>query len=164
VSSSNVANCELDDRDSFNLMSSNHCLDFDKLLHEKAVHLSPTQAEQMKGVVHDFSSVFSDKPGCVNNYVHKIRLKPNSKPVSQRPYRMSPDNIEKLRVEVNDLLKLGLIEPSHSEWASPAILVPKADGSMRCVIDYRKVNNLIEEDSFPMPRIDDLIDRIKQSF
>ena len=53
-----------------------------------------------------------------------------------------------------------MIEPSHSEWSSPAIIVPKPDGSIRCVIDYRKVNNLIEGNSFPIPRIDDLIDRI----
>ena len=42
---------------------------------------------------------------------------------------------------MDDLLKLDLTEPSHSEWSSPAIIISKPDGTVRCVIDYRKVNS-----------------------
>ena len=158
-----VACCEAEDNDPYSLLTFSQGTDFSKLLNEKMEHLPPIFAARMSNLVRKYEKVFSDKPGCVTNYEHEIRLKPNSTPIAQRPYRMSPENREKLRIEINDLIKLGLIEPSQSEWASPAILVPKSDGSMRCVIDYRKVNNIIQGDSFPMQRIDDLIDKIGQA-
>ena len=123
-------------------------------------HLNEEQKCQLKNVLDKYSNMISDTPGCVSHVTHKIVLKPNVAPVSHHPYRLSPENQAKLRKEVDELLKLHMIEPSHSEWSSPAIIVPKPNGSIRFVIDYRKVNNLIEGNSFPIPRIDDLIDRI----
>ena len=52
------------------------------------------------------------------------------------------------------------IEPSKSNWSSPCILVPKPDGTYRMCTDYRKVNNVTKSDTFPIPRMDDCIDRI----
>ncbi|PIK51902.1 hypothetical protein BSL78_11201 [Apostichopus japonicus] len=58
------------------------------------------------------------------------------------------------------MLKNNIIEPSKSEWSSPCILVPKPDGSFRFVTDFRKVNQCSKTDSYPIPRIDDCIDKI----
>ena len=58
------------------------------------------------------------------------------------------------------MLDNDIIEQSHSEWSSPCILVPKSDGSYRFCTDYRKVNSVTKTDSYPIPRIDDCIDRI----
>ena len=131
-----------------------------ELIAKNLARLNEEQKCRLKNVLDKYSNVISDTPGCVSHVTHKIDLKPNEAPVSQHPYLMSPENQAKLRKEVDELLKLDMIEPSHSEWSSPAIIVPKPDGSIRCVIDYNKVNNLIEGNSFPIPRIDDLIDRI----
>ena len=64
---------------------------------------------------------------------------------------------------MNFLLENGLAEPSDSSWASPSLLVPKPDGSHRLCTDYRKVNALTCADSFPPPRIDDIIDSIGEA-
>ena len=55
-----------------------------------------------------------------------------------------------------------IIEPSSSEWSSPCILVPKRDGSgsYRFYPDFCKVNAVTKSDSYPIPRIEDYIDRI----
>ena len=55
-----------------------------------------------------------------------------------------------------------IIEPSSSEWSSPCILVPKRDGSgsYRFCTDFCKVNAITKSDSYPIPRIEDYIDRI----
>ncbi len=58
------------------------------------------------------------------------------------------------------MLELGVIEESHSDWASPIVLVPKTDGSARFCVDYRKVNAVSKFDAYPMPRVDELLDRL----
>ncbi len=55
---------------------------------------------------------------------------------------------------------MGVIEESHSDWASPIVLVPKTDGSLRFCVDYRKVNAVSKFDASPMPRVDELLDRL----
>lgn len=61
------------------------------------------------------------------------------------------------------MLDNDIIEPGTSEWASPCLLVPKSDGSWRLCTDYRKVNTLTVSDCFPLPRIDDIIDKVGSS-
>ena len=58
------------------------------------------------------------------------------------------------------MLENELIEPSNSEWSSPCILVLKPDGSFQFCTDFRKLNAVTKSDSFPIPRIDDCIDKI----
>ena len=53
-----------------------------------------------------------------------------------------------------------MIEPSQSEWSSPIVLIAKAGGGQRLCIDYRKVNSITKTDTYPIPRVDDCIDKI----
>ncbi len=62
--------------------------------------------------------------------------------------------------ELEAMLEMGVIEESHSDWASPIVLVPKTDGSVRFCVDYRKVNAVSKFDAYPMPRVDELLDRL----
>ena len=67
---------------------------------------------------------------------------------------------EQMRKELDFMLKLGVIEESNSVFASPVVLVPKTDNSIRFCCDYKKLNEITQPDPFPLPRIDDLIDKV----
>jgi hypothetical protein len=58
------------------------------------------------------------------------------------------------------MLDNDIIVPSKSDWSSPCILVPKPDGTYRLCTDFRKVNSVTKTDSYPIPKIDDCINKI----
>ncbi len=80
--------------------------------------------------------------------------------VRSRPYRLPEHKKKVVQAELEAMLEMGVIEESRSDWASPIVLVPKTDGSVRFCVDYRKVNAVSKFDAYPMPRVDELLDRL----
>ncbi|MBV2113483.1 MAG: reverse transcriptase family protein, partial [Candidatus Thiodiazotropha sp. (ex Ctena orbiculata)] len=70
-------------------------------------------------------------------------------------------NDEKKAIE--ELQAKGVIRDSVSPWASPIVLVAKKDGGVRPCVDYRRVNQLVKPDGFPLPRIQDCLDAVAGS-
>lgn len=58
------------------------------------------------------------------------------------------------------MLEMGIIEESHSAWSSPIVLIPSPDGTERFCNDFRKVNEILKFDAYPMPRVDELIEQL----
>ncbi|XP_069976068.1 uncharacterized protein [Penaeus vannamei] len=125
----------------------------------KIKHLSEPLQDELSSLLHEYSHLFSDVPTKTHLLYHDIDVGSNP-PVKQHPYRINPLKHSQLREEISYMLENGIIEPSMSEWSSPCILVPKADGSMRFCTDFRRVNALTRDDSYPIPRIDDCIDLV----
>lgn len=111
-------------------------------------------------LMDEYADIFNDKPGRTNLAVHSINLKPNVNPIRQQPYRANPLKMQAIKKEIDDMLSLGVIRESSSPWSSPILLVDKPDGSVRFCVDYRKVNAVSNLDSFPIPRIEDLVERV----
>ena len=61
------------------------------------------------------------------------------------------------------MLDAKIIRPSQSPWSAPVVMQKKKDGSSRFCVDYRNLNNISIQDSFPLPRIDDILDRLAGS-
>ena len=74
---------------------------------------------------------------------------------------MNPTKQKYLKEEIQYLLDNDFIELSHRKC--PCILAPKPEGSYRMCTDYRKVNNLSKKETFPIPRMDDCIDKVRNS-
>ncbi|KAI4903030.1 hypothetical protein NFI96_033386, partial [Prochilodus magdalenae] len=68
--------------------------------------------------------------------------------------------IPDLKNEVKAKLEIDVIEPSSSEWCSPVVLVPKKDGGLRFCVNFSKLNAVSTFDPYPMPRADELIERL----
>jgi len=92
---------------------------------------------------------------------HTIPLIEGQKPPVRPIYRLSPLEFDELKKQIAELLALGFIEPSSSPYGAPVLFVQKKDGSLRMCIDYRALNKITIKNKYPLPRIDDILDRFK---
>ncbi|KAH9147350.1 hypothetical protein AeRB84_009010 [Aphanomyces euteiches] len=122
--------------------------------------LSTDQRELLRKTLMKFADIFVDSskaPGRTHRVEFSIDTG-DSPPIRSVPYRTSKAEGDIMEAELNQYLDLGLIRPSKSPWSSPVLMIRKPDGSIRFCIDYRKLNSVTVKDSYPMPRIDDLLD------
>jgi hypothetical protein len=114
-------------------------------------------------VVCEFLDVFpKDLPGLPpeRDVEFVIELKPGTAPISRRSYRMPPNELVKLKTQLQDLLEKGFIRPSSSPWGWPAIFVKKKDQTLRMCMDYRPLNEVTIKNKYPLPRINILFDQL----
>uniref|UniRef100_A0A9J8BMN8 Gypsy retrotransposon integrase-like protein 1 n=1 Tax=Cyprinus carpio carpio TaxID=630221 RepID=A0A9J8BMN8_CYPCA len=122
-------------------------------------HLSAAQKSELQHLVSQFTNVFSPQPGRTNVLKHDILTAPGVI-IRQWPYRVPEAWRHAIEEEVQEMLRLGTIEPSRSPWSSPIVMVPKPDGTFRFCNDFRHLNEVSEFDSSPMPRVDERLDRL----
>ena len=84
-------------------------------------------------------------------------------PLKQAARRMPFGVRKEVAAQLRNMQTAGVIESSSSPWASPIVLVRKKDGTLRFCIDYRGLNSVTKLDTFPLPRIDDLLDQLGKS-
>ena len=90
----------------------------------------------------------------------EIKLEEGAVPPNKPPYRLSPKEHEELQAQIDDLLSQGHIRPSQSPYGAPILFLPKKDGRWRMCVDYRALNKQTIRDRYPLPRIDDFLDRL----
>lgn len=129
---------------------------------------SEEEKTSIKNICAKYSDVFhlpKDKLSVTNIYEHSIQLKPNINPVYVKPYRLPHAQKPEIENQIKQMLNDGIIEESHSEWSSPLLLVPKkpdqnGNKKWRVVVDYRKLNQCIQDDKFPLPNITEILDSL----
>src|SRR3954466_11483485 len=140
---------------------------------EKLIHVLKTNKEAIGWVLSDLKGI--SPAYCM----HKIMMEEDFKPVAQPQRRLNPTMKEVVRKEVVKLLEAGMIYPiSDSAWVSPVQVVPKKGGmtvirndkneliptrtvtGWRMCIDYRKLNKATRKDHFPLPFMDQMLERL----
>ena len=116
--------------------------------------------KKVRDVLRPFKDMWTGELGSVKVTQHRIKLKPDPKPVFSQPYRAGPKAREVEEQEVNKMLDADVIERAKTEWATPVVLVPKSDGSLRFCMDYRRLKALTVRDSYPLPRMDECLDSL----
>ncbi len=96
---------------------------------------------------------FSDKPGIIILADHSIVVT-STTPIWSPPYSVPLAHQDAFRLEIENLLSLGIIEPSCSKWSSSPCPI---------VIDYRKLNSITVHEPFSMPSIDDILSQLPKS-
>jgi hypothetical protein len=92
---------------------------------------------------------------------HKIELVPGHSPPSRPTIRLSAAEMAELKKQLDELEEAGFIRPSKSPFGAPILFVKKKDGTMRMCIDYRALNDITVKNSYPLPRVDELFDRLE---
>ena len=92
---------------------------------------------------------------------HKIELIPGSAPPSRPTIRLSATELAELKKQLTELEEAGFIQPSKSPYGAPILFVKKKSGEMRMCVDYRALNNITVKNKYPLPRVDELFDRLQ---
>ena len=123
--------------------------------------------ELRQRMFEQFASVFPDKlpPVTANSPIpggitHKIQLKPDTEPYSRPLRRMSTQELDELKKQLQEYLDTGRLRPSESPWGTNVIFAKKKDGGLRFCVDYRGLNDRTIRNSYPLPHTDDLFDRL----
>ena len=146
---------------------------FDKLV--KALELDgplyakvdPNTMDQFKEILRKYPEAFhlpGTPLGTIKGFYHNIDTG-DSPPVYQLPYRKSPSELSAIKTELQRMLSMNIIQPSHSPYGSPCISVrkPLEKGQPqppRFVVDYRRLNRLTLGDGYPIPSVSDTLDAL----
>ncbi|XP_022876946.1 uncharacterized protein LOC111395176 [Olea europaea var. sylvestris] len=91
--------------------------------------------------------------------VHKLNISPRAKPIKQRKRQFAPERRVVIQEEVDKLVRAGFIRKvQYPDWLANVVLVKKASGKWRVCIDFTNLNKVCPKDSYPLPRIDNLVD------
>ena len=121
--------------------------------------LSAIQQSDLQKLLDEFTDVLQFKPGRTTMVEHTINTR-TARPVHLPPYRVPHAYREMVELELKEMLDSGIIEPSASQWSAPMVLVKKKDGTLRLCVDYRRLNSVSQIDAYPMPRVDEMLDRL----
>ncbi|KAL5556378.1 hypothetical protein UlMin_038614 [Ulmus minor] len=149
-----------------------------------ARNLSSVQEDKLIRVLRDHKTAIgwtiADIKGISSSMcMHRILLEEDAKPTREAQRRLNPPMMEVVKKEIIKLLDVGIIYPiSDSKWVSPVQVVPKKSGitvvkskddnlvptriqtGWRVCIDYRKLNTTTRKDHFPLPFIDQMLERL----
>ena len=133
---------------------------------EKAIattsSVSKEEMQQLYDTLEEFHDIFSidDDEFGETSFVGFNIDTGESSPIKQAARRVPYAVRQEIAAQLSKMQDGGVIQPSKSSWASPEVLVRKRDGSLRFCVDYRALNSVTKPDVFPLPRIDDLLEKL----
>ena len=91
-----------------------------------------------------------------------MKLKENVEPCHAKPFPVPCACESTLKMEVDGSCKMGALrKANHSQWASPSFVIPKKDKTVRFANDFRELNERVERTPFPIPKIQDMLLKLK---
>ena len=126
--------------------------------------LEPDETWRLEETLQQNKDVFawahSNMPGIHPSVAsHRLNVLPSSRPVRQKIWQFHSDRQKIIQNEVDKLLVVGFIrEVEYLDWLANVVVVPQNEGKWRVCIDYTNLNNACPKDSFPLSRIDQIVD------
>ncbi|KAJ3662554.1 hypothetical protein Zmor_006897 [Zophobas morio] len=130
---------------------------------EVNIEVTSDEKDQLMSLLNEYKDLVArnmKQLGCTTLVEMDIQLE-DDRPIYYRPYRMAYSERRKVQEIVEELKDAGIVEDSFSPFASPVLLVKKKSGDVRLCVDYRSLNKKTVKEHYPLPRIDDQLDRLK---
>lgn len=147
---------------SYNLQQNRTMLSYQLCSIVDRSHLSAEEENKLNNLIQLELTKFENLPQTSSAGIHVIKMKTDT-PFRQRYYPRNPCMKEVINVQIDELLSSGQIEKSDSPYSSPLVLVRKKDGSWRMCVDFRQLNEKSEQDAYPMPHIQPILNRLRTS-
>lgn len=131
--------------------------------------LNETEKNELIKLINEYSSIFhldGEPLSYTSALEYDVKMKPNSKPVCVKNYKLPLSQREEVNRQVQKLIKDGMVKPIISEYNSPMILVPKGKGNekkWRLVFDFRRLNEEMEKEFTAMDTIPEILDKLGKS-
>ena len=123
----------------------------------------PEAMKRVRKIIDRYWSVFGEPnitTGLTDLAEFKIKLKPDAVPHRAKVRPLNPAQMESLKEQMALWLEEGVIEPSESPWAAALVPAKKKGGLIRWAIDYRQLNSWTVPDSFPLPNIEQNLEKL----
>lgn len=130
-----------------------------------ADHLTSEQKIEAMRLINNFADAFSKGDldiGHTDVIRHRIQLDDN-RPFKQKHRRIPPSMYDEVREHLKQLLAANIIRKSYSPWSSNVVLARKKDGTLRMCIDFRQFNQRTIQDSYALPRTEEIFDSLAGS-
>ncbi|XP_033741736.1 uncharacterized protein LOC117328321 [Pecten maximus] len=122
-------------------------------------NLNQSQRQEIRQLCEEYSDVINPNPGRTSLVTHSLRTT-SEKPIRQQPYRIPQAKKQDVKRMLDDMLDRGYITPSFSPYSSPIVLVEKKDTTSRLCVDYRRLNDVTLCDGYPIPRVDEIFEKL----
>lgn len=131
--------------------------DLDKVV-ASCTNLDNQQQQELKAILTKHEGLFDGTLGTWHDEPYNIELKPEATPYHARAFPIPKMYEATLKQEVERLVQLGVLRRvNRSEWAAPTFIIPKKDGTVRFISDFRQLNARIKRKPYPIPKIQDLL-------
>jgi hypothetical protein len=125
--------------------------------------LNDDQKKRVDDLFEEFRDIFSQGPGDIGQtdvVQHEIDTG-SQEPIKAMPRRVPMHRRETLETMIKEMEQNKVVRKSDSAWASPIVLAPKKDGTLRFCVDFRALNAVTRKDAYPLPRIDDILETLQ---
>ena len=130
----------------------------------KQKHLNSNQQQDLVNLLRKYQPLFNGnlvrtgKLGAYNGPKVHLELNSSAQPFHSRPYPVPHANRAVFKQELDRLVEIGVLERTGpSEYLSPTFIIPKKDGRVRWVSDFRTLNKMIKRKVYTLPRIHDIL-------
>ena len=128
----------------------------------KCTYLSKEERAALLKLLHRYEDLFDGTLGTWNGPEIELKLKKDAVPYFSRPFPVPHVHERTLKIEIDRLVKLGVLKwTKANEWAAPTFIIPKKDGRVRFISDFRKLNEWLKRAPYPIPKIQDLLHKLE---
>jgi hypothetical protein len=125
-------------------------------------HLNQEQQRQLFNILELYSELFNGKLGKYPHQKIHLDIQENAKPFHAKPYAVPHIHTQVFKDELKRLCEINVLQQcGRTEWAAGTFIIPKKDGRVRWVSDFRMLNKALRRKIYPLPKIQDILHRRK---